>query len=110
MPTVISRSASWPGCRRSDREISSTSTYPTRRSPSGSTRLRAAPLFLLDQPTATIADVLRLFHEPEFRLAAAENATNEQVKRFWMADFEKYGRLKVEAISPIENKPGGVPD
>jgi type IV secretory pathway TraG/TraD family ATPase VirD4 len=68
--------------------------------------LRAALLLLLDQPTATIADVLRLFHEPEFRLAAAEKATNEQVKRFWTADFEKYGRLKAEAISPIENKLG----
>jgi hypothetical protein len=68
--------------------------------------LRSALLLLLDQPSATIADVLRLFHEPEFRLAAAGNATNEHVKKFWTTDFERYGRLKVEAVSPIENKLG----
>lgn len=68
--------------------------------------LRAALLLLLDQPSATIADVLRLFHDPEFRESAAANATNEQVQRFWRADFERYGRLKAEAISPVENKLG----
>ncbi|MCU1231001.1 MAG: hypothetical protein JWO97_3885 [Acidobacteria bacterium] len=67
---------------------------------------RSALLLLLDQPSATIADVLRLFHEPEFRIEAAAKATNEHVQRFWTTDFERYGRLKVEAIGPIENKLG----
>jgi uncharacterized protein DUF87 len=69
--------------------------------------LRNALLLLLDQPQATIADVLRLFHEPEFRREAAANATNPQVRRFWTTEFENYpSRFRAEAISPIENKLG----
>jgi hypothetical protein len=69
--------------------------------------LRNSLLLLLDQPTATIADVLRLFHEPEFRKEAANRASNEQVRRFWTTEFEAYpGRFRAEAISPIENKLG----
>lgn len=69
--------------------------------------LRNALLLLLDQPQATIAHVLKLFHEDRFRREAAERATNEQVKRFWTTEFEKYpGRFRTEAVSPIENKLG----
>jgi hypothetical protein len=69
--------------------------------------LRSAFLLLLDQPAATIADVLRLFSEAEFRAEAVQRATNAQVRRFWTEEFEKYpGRFRVEAISPIENKLG----
>src|SRR5437660_860104 len=53
--------------------------------------LRNALLLLLEQPQATLADVIRLFHEKEFRKEAAERVTNEQVKRFWQTEFEKYG-------------------
>ncbi|MBV8543913.1 MAG: type IV secretory system conjugative DNA transfer family protein [Acidobacteria bacterium] len=68
--------------------------------------LRAALLLLLDQPAATIADVLRLFHEPDFRLDAAGRATNPHVARFWTTEFPAFGKLTKEAISPIENKLG----
>ncbi|HEV7486303.1 MAG TPA: type IV secretion system DNA-binding domain-containing protein [Thermoanaerobaculia bacterium] len=69
--------------------------------------LRNSLLLLLDQPEATIADVLRLFHEPDFRKEAASRATNEQVRRFWTTEFDAYpGRFRAEAISPIENKLG----
>jgi hypothetical protein len=69
--------------------------------------LRNALLLLLDQPKATIADVLRLFSEPDFRREAAERSTNAQVRRFWTTEFENYpGRFRAEAISPIENKLG----
>jgi hypothetical protein len=69
--------------------------------------LRSALLLLLDQPAATIADVSRLFHDPEFRKAAAERATTPQVRQFWTKEFEAYpGRFRAEAISPIENKLG----
>jgi hypothetical protein len=69
--------------------------------------LRNALLLLLDQPEATIADVVRLFHEPEFRKLAASRATNLQVRRFWTTEFEAYpGRFRAEAVSPIENKLG----
>jgi hypothetical protein len=69
--------------------------------------LRNALLLLLDQESATIADVLRLFHDEDFRKGAAENATNVQVRRFWTKEFEAYpGRFRTEAVSPIENKLG----
>jgi len=68
---------------------------------------RSALLLLLDQPEATIADVPRLFHEPEYRRAVAARATNPHVRRFWTTEFENYpGRFRTEAISPIENKLG----
>jgi len=68
--------------------------------------LRAALLLLLDQPVATIADVLRLFHEPDFRVEAATRATNPHVARFWTTEFPAFGKLTKEAVSPIENKLG----
>jgi hypothetical protein len=69
--------------------------------------LRNALLLLLDQPQATIADVLRLFHDEAFRKDAASRASNPQVRRFWTTEFEAYpGRFRTEAISPIENKLG----
>jgi len=70
--------------------------------------LRSALLLLLEQPQATLADVVRLFHEKEFRKAAAERVTNEQVKRFWTIEFEKFGRERASAITPIENKLGSL--
>jgi type IV secretory pathway TraG/TraD family ATPase VirD4 len=68
--------------------------------------LRNALLLLLEQPEATLADVFRLFHDKEFRKAAADRATNDQVKRFWTSEFETYGRSRSEAVTPIENKLG----
>jgi Type IV secretion-system coupling protein DNA-binding domain len=68
--------------------------------------LRSALLLLLEQPEATLADVVRLFHEKEFRKAAAERSTNDQVKYFWTTEFEKYGRRRSEVVAPIENKLG----
>ncbi len=70
--------------------------------------LRSALLLLLEQPEATLADVVRLFHEKEFRREAAERVTNEQVKYFWTTEFEKYGRHRSEAVTPIENKLGSL--
>lgn len=69
--------------------------------------LRNALLLLLDQEEATIADVLRLFHDDDYRREAATRATNDQVRRFWTTEFDKYsGRFRSEAVSPIENKLG----
>jgi hypothetical protein len=70
--------------------------------------LRSALLLLLEQPQATLADVVRLFHEKEFRKEAAKRVTNEQVKRFWTIEFEKFGRERASAITPIENKLGSL--
>ncbi len=70
--------------------------------------LRSALLLLLEQPEATLADVVRLFHEKEFRKMAAERVTNEHVKRFWTVEFEKYGKDRASAVTPIENKLGSL--
>lgn len=70
--------------------------------------LRSALLLLLEQPEATLSDVVRLFHEKEFRKEAAERATNDQVKYFWTTEFEKFGQRRSEAVTPIENKLGSL--
>lgn len=70
--------------------------------------LRSALLLLLEQPEATLADVVRLFHDKEFRKEAAVRGTNEQVKYFWTTTFEKFGRHRSEAVTPIENRLGSL--
>jgi len=70
--------------------------------------LRNALMLLLEQPEATLADVVRLFHDKDFRKGAAERLENKEVKRFWQTEFEKYGRHKSEAVTPIENKLGSL--
>jgi DNA helicase HerA-like ATPase len=70
--------------------------------------LRTSLLLLLEQPEATLSDVVRLFHDKEFRKAAVERSTNEQVRRFFTIEFEQYGKKRAEAITPIENKLGSL--
>ncbi|MDQ3279797.1 MAG: type IV secretion system DNA-binding domain-containing protein [Acidobacteriota bacterium] len=69
--------------------------------------LRYALLLLLDQPSATIADIPRLFTEPDFRKAAIEHAVHEPVQKFWTAEFPSYPiRTRMEAVAPVMNKLG----
>ncbi len=69
--------------------------------------LRNALLCLLDQPEATLADVLRLFDDRAFRRHAAERTANLQVRHFWLHEFEGYSAyFRAEAIAPIQNKVG----
>lgn len=69
--------------------------------------LRNALLALLELPEATLADVLRLLDEPAFRKRVAERVANEQVRRFWLKEYEGYpARFRAEAIAPIQNKVG----
>lgn len=68
---------------------------------------RHALLALLDQPTATLADVLRLFEDAEFRKRVGIGTGNAAVRHFWLEEFERYPtRLRAEAIAPIQNKVG----
>ena len=68
---------------------------------------RHALLLLLDQPSATLADVPRLFLDAQFREQAAQHATLDQVRRFWTFEFPSYPpRFRTEAIAPIMNKVG----
>ena len=69
--------------------------------------LRNAFLALMDQPEATLADVLRLLNDPGFRRTAATRTYNQQVREFWLKEYESYpARLRAEAIAPIQNKVG----
>lgn len=69
--------------------------------------LRNSLLTLLDQPEATIADILRLLDDDAFRKAAVARVTNVQVRRFWQQEYEKYpARYRTDAAAPIQNKVG----
>src|SRR5439155_16477838 len=69
--------------------------------------LRNAFLALLDQPEATLADVLRLLDDGAFRREISSRVYNTQVRDFWLREYENYPpRLRAEAIAPIQNKVG----
>lgn len=64
-------------------------------------------LTLIDQPQATLADILLLFNNPAYRKQAVTRIENDQVKKFWLEEYEKYSyRLRADAIVPIQNKVG----
>jgi len=69
--------------------------------------LRNALLALLDQPEATLADVLRLLDDRDFRKSVAEKTRSAQVRHFWLREYEGYpARFRAEAIAPVQNKVG----
>ena len=69
--------------------------------------LRNSLLTLLEQPRATVPDILRLFADKDFRRQAVARVTNEQVKLFWKTEFEQYNfRQRPEVVAPIQNKVG----
>lgn len=69
--------------------------------------LRNALLALFDQPEATLADVLRLLADKDFRKTVALKISNRQVYEFWMREFEGYpAHFRAEVIAPIQNKVG----
>ncbi len=69
--------------------------------------LRNALLALLDQPQATLADLLRLLEDQSFRKNAAERVANAQVRHFWLKEYEGYTKhFRTEAIAPLQNKVG----
>jgi energy-coupling factor transporter ATP-binding protein EcfA2 len=69
--------------------------------------LRNSLLTLLEQRNATLADILRLFDDKDYRRKCVANLSNQQVKKFWLSEYEKYPeRLRGEAIAPVQNKVG----
>lgn len=69
--------------------------------------LRNAPLALLDQEQPTLADVLRLLSDDDFRRGVGQRVENLQVRSFWLREYPGYpDRFRAEAISPIQNKVG----
>jgi Type IV secretory pathway, VirD4 components len=69
--------------------------------------LRNALLALLDQPEATLADILRLLEDASFRKNAADRVANAQVRHFWLKEYELYPKsFRAEVIAPLQNKVG----
>lgn len=69
--------------------------------------LRSSLLTLLDQSNATLADMLPLLTNKEFRRALLVNVENPEVRRFWFEEYEHYPyNLRATAIAPIQNKVG----
>lgn len=69
--------------------------------------LRNALLVLIERPESTLADILRLLDDREFREDAAMRCANPQVRRFWLREYPQYPpRLRADAIAPVQNKVG----
>jgi len=71
--------------------------------------LRNSLYALLEQPAATLPDILRLYSDEKFRKKVTKGLRNKVVQRFWQTEFEAYpDRLKSEAVAPIQNKLGAI--
>lgn len=69
--------------------------------------LRNALFTLLECPQSTLLDVPRLLTDKDFRKNIVGKINNQQVRDFWLFEFEKYSAwLKTEATAPILNKIG----
>ncbi|WP_203415402.1 type IV secretory system conjugative DNA transfer family protein [Candidatus Scalindua japonica] len=67
--------------------------------------LKNSIMALLESPTSTLLDML--LTDKEYRMIVVASITNQQVREFWLFEFEKYSaRFRSEAISPILNKIG----
>lgn len=67
--------------------------------------LRYSILTLLDQPSATLADIPKLLLDKGFRRSCIEHVENPSVKLFWDREFPFYTRFD---LLPVLNKFGGM--
>src|SRR3989441_1278321 len=69
--------------------------------------LRNALLSLLDLPGSTLLDIPKLLDDSVFRRHVLVYVRNDQVRRFWLREYENYPvRFRAEAIAPVQNKIG----
>ncbi|MFA5143738.1 MAG: type IV secretion system DNA-binding domain-containing protein [Candidatus Omnitrophota bacterium] len=69
--------------------------------------LRNALSTLVEFSGATLIDLQRILQDRTFRMDLVSRLTNDQLKNFWLNEFEKYSPyFQQEAISPIQNKIG----
>src|SRR5438093_9029833 len=69
--------------------------------------LRNALLALLDLPSSTLLDIPKLLDDSAFRRHVLAYVRNDQVRRFWLREYENYpARFRAEAIAPVQNKVG----
>ncbi len=69
--------------------------------------LRNVIMTLLEVPGSTLADVLPLLTNADYRKKIVAQLQDPVIKNFWEKEFARMpDRLKAEAISPIQNKVG----
>src|SRR5215216_4954758 len=69
--------------------------------------LRNVLMALLEQPDATLHDVLRIFFDNEFRKKIAKSLQNDTVRAFLLEEFERFSfGYRSDATAPIQNKVG----
>lgn len=67
--------------------------------------LRHAILTLLDQPKATIADIVEILLNKDFRRECMPHIKSESVRKFWKREFPEYHKYD---LLPVMNKIGGM--
>jgi len=69
--------------------------------------LRNVLLALLEQPDATLHDVLRLMTDQKYRKEVVKSLQNETVRNFLEKEFERFTfGYRADGIAPIQNKIG----
>lgn len=69
--------------------------------------LRNVLMALLEQPSATLHDVLRIISDSKFRKSIAAGLKNETVRTFLQKEFERFTfGYRADGIAPIQNKVG----
>jgi len=71
--------------------------------------LRNSLYALLGRDGSTLPDILRLYHDEDFRKEVVRDIENDIVRDFWTKEFEHYpARLRADAVAPIQNKLGAL--
>ena len=69
--------------------------------------LRNVLMALLEQPDATMHDILRVFIDRDFRRKIARSLRNETVRKFLDKEFEQFSfAYRADGTAPIQNKVG----
>jgi type IV secretory pathway TraG/TraD family ATPase VirD4 len=69
--------------------------------------LRNVLIALLEQPNATLHDVLRVLSDQDFRKAVAKSLKNETVRTFLLKEFDRFSfGYRADGTAPIQNKVG----
>ncbi|KRQ16577.1 type IV secretory system conjugative DNA transfer family protein [Bradyrhizobium manausense] len=69
--------------------------------------LRNVLMALLEQPHATMHDVLRVLSDRKFRTEIAHKLKNETVRAFFLNEFERFSfGYRADGTAPIQNKVG----
>ena len=69
--------------------------------------LRNVLMALLEQPDATLHEVLRIFSDKEFRLRVGKSLRNETIRSFLLHEFDQFSfGYRADGTAPIQNKVG----